>query len=94
MQVGENNIVDERTASVNLRNGKTAKVSWYLFRVPIKSYTSKVGNINDFNSIRFMRMYLTNFEKPVVLRFATLELARGEWRTYEQNLYNGEAPAV
>ncbi len=94
MQVGENYIVDQRIASVNLRNGQTPKVSWYLFRVPIKNYTSKVGNINDFNSIRFMRMYLTNFEKPVVLRFATLELARGEWRTYEQNLYNGEAPAV
>ena len=94
MQVGQNNIVDERTASVSLRNGKTANVSWYLFRVPINNYDGKVGNISDFNSIRFMRMYLTNFEKPVVLRFATLELSRGEWRNYEQNLYTGQAPSV
>lgn len=94
MQVGQNFIVDQRVASVTLRNGERPQVSWYLFRVPIKSYTSKVGSISDFNSIRFMRMYLTNFEKPVVLRFATLELARGEWRTYEQNLYAGQAPSV
>lgn len=94
MQVGQNNIVDQRTSSVSLRNGDKANVSWYLFRVPVKNYTGKVGSISDFNSIRFMRMYLTNFEKPVVLRFATLELSRGEWRSYEQNLYNGQAPSV
>ena len=86
MQVGQNDIVDSRTAQVTLRNGSKPQVNWYLFRVPIKSYTSKVGNISDFNSIRFMRLYLTNFEKPIILRFATLELARGEWRTYEQSL--------
>ena len=77
MVVGQNYIVDERKASVQLRNGQTANVSWYLFRVPVKEYESKVGSISDFNSIRFMRMYLTNFEEPIVLRFATLGLVRG-----------------
>lgn len=33
-----------------------------------------------------MRMFLTNFKKPIVLRFATLDLVRGEWRAYEQSL--------
>lgn len=94
MVVGQNYIVDERKASVQLRNGQTANVSWYLFRVPVKEYESKVGSISDFNSIRFMRMYLTNFEEPIVLRFATLGLVRGEWRSYEQNLYAGSAPSV
>lgn len=94
MVVGQNHIVDERRASVQLRNGKTETVSWYLFRVPVKEYDSKVGSISDFNSIRFMRMYLTNFENPIVLRFATLGLVRGEWRSYEQSLYTGSAPSV
>lgn len=31
-------------------------------------------------------MFLTNFKKPIVLRFATLDLVRGEWRSYEQSL--------
>ena len=41
-----------------------------------------------------MRMFLTNFRNPVVLRFATLNLVRGEWRNYEQALYTGQAPAT
>lgn len=95
MQVGRNYIVDQRTASVKLRNGKEAKnVNWYLFRIPISEYERKEGNINDFSSIRFMRVYLTNFEQPIVLRLATFDLVRADWRTYEQNLYSGQAPDV
>ncbi|MBN2764258.1 MAG: cell surface protein SprA, partial [Bacteroidales bacterium] len=47
-------------------------VTWYLFRVPVNEYESKVGNIDDFKSIRFMRMYLTGFQDPVIMRFAEL----------------------
>ena len=35
-----------------------------------------------------MRMFLTNFEKPIVMRFATFDLVRGTWRQYQQNLTN------
>lgn len=92
--VGKNYVVDKRHTSVPLRNGKTEEVDWYLFRIPVDQYQKKVGNINDFTSIRFIRMYLTDFEKPIVMRMATLDLVQGQWRTYEQSLYNGDAPAV
>ncbi|MBR2379592.1 MAG: cell surface protein SprA, partial [Paraprevotella sp.] len=92
--VGRNYIVDKRTASVKLRNGNTEEVNWYQFRVPVDEYQKKVGNINDFTSIRFMRMFLTNFELPIVLRFATLDLVKAEWRSYEQALYQGEMPTT
>ncbi len=93
--VGENFIVDKRvTMTPTLRNGDRDSVTWYQFRIPLKQKTgnvSKEGAISDFSSIRFMRMFLTNFREPVVLRFATLDLVRGEWRVYEQNL-NTAAP--
>ncbi len=91
LTVGRNYITDMRTSSVKLRNGNTENVNWYLFRVPLDEWESKVGSISDFTSIRFMRMFLTNFEEPVVLRFATLDLVYGDWRPYEQSLYQGEA---
>jgi len=47
-----------------------------------------VGGITDLTSVRFMRMFLTGFKHPIVLRFGTLDLVRGEWRVYEQNLDN------
>ena len=86
--VGQNYIVDKREAEPTLRNGSTDHVTWYQFRIPIKEYERRVGAINDFTSIRFMRMFLTGFQHPVVLRFGTLELVYGKWRIYEQNIDN------
>ena len=84
--VGENFIVDKRETTRTLRNGSRETVNWYQFRIPIREFTSRVGNITDFTSIRFMRMFLTGFERPVVLRFGSLDLVRGEWRVYQQQL--------
>jgi cell surface protein SprA len=92
LKVGQNYITDKRTASVRLRNGQTEEVTWYQFKVPVRSGEA-VGSIKDFKSIRFMRMFLTGFEKPIVLRFATLELVRGEWRTYTDALNNTQQGA-
>lgn len=86
--VGRNFIVDKRETSPTLRNGQPGHATWYQFRIPLDDFETRVGSINDFSSIRFMRMFLTDFQKPVVLRFATLDLVRGEWRTYEQPLDN------
>ncbi|MCH5178482.1 MAG: cell surface protein SprA [Prevotellaceae bacterium] len=86
MRVGAGYIVDHRAASVGLRNGNRENVDWYLFRIPLTSYIKKEGNISDFSSVRFMRMYMTDFEQPTILRFGTLELVRGEWRNYEHSL--------
>ena len=92
--VGRNFIVDSRKTSVKLRNGKQEEATWYEFRIPVDEFEKKVGNISDFSSIRFMRMYMTGFEEPVVLRFANLDLVRGEWRNYTQTLYTGDKPSV
>lgn len=94
LHVGSNYIVDERKYKAHLRNGNEEEVTWYQFRIPVDDYEKKVGSINDFSSIRFMRMYLTEFETPVVLRFASLDLVRGEWRNYTQALYTGNKPSV
>ena len=86
MVVGMNNIVDINESSVVLKNGRTERIKWYQFRVPIAKPTRRVGNVVDFKSIRFMRMYLTNFEEPIVCRFATVDLIRMDWRRYTKSL--------
>lgn len=83
--VGNNFIVDEKTTDVTLENGGTQKTKWYQFRIPIRSGTP-INGISDFNSIRFIRMFLTNFKMPVVLRFGELDLVRGDWRRYTKTL--------
>ncbi len=82
----DNYITDRRDSWVKLRNGDSITVRWYQFRIPLAECKEKVGSISDFTSIRFMRMFMTGFEKPIVLRFGSLDLVRGEWRQYKQSL--------
>lgn len=84
--VGNNHIVDKCEYSQTWRDNTKSTVTWYQFRIPIDEFESRQGNINDFSSIRFMRMFLTGFKKPIVLRFGTFDLVMGKWRTYDQPL--------
>ena len=77
MIIGENYITDMRAFDIDGVNHK-----WYLFRIPVADYEQKVGNIPDFKSIRFLRMFLTGFEDSVITRFAKLELVRNQWRRF------------
>lgn len=90
MRVGSNHIVDKRTTVTKTRNGEQQTTDWYLFRIPLDQPQKIVGNISDFSSVRFMRMFMADFAEAEVLRFATLNLVRGEWRVYEQGLTPGE----
>jgi len=87
MKVGENYITDVHHATgVRLPNGDITDVNWYQFKIPVQNPNKIVGNINNFQSIRFMRVFMKNWNGPVVLRFATFELVRGEWRRYANSL--------
>ena len=79
---GQNFIADIREAVVQVPNGQSRRVKWYQFRIPVREPSRVVGNIEGYSSIRFMRMFLKGFKDDIVLRFATLDLVRGEWRTY------------
>lgn len=94
MMVGKNNIVDEIVTEVEMADGTKSKVTWYQFKIPISSYSNRVGSINNFRSIRFARMYMTGFQKEMHLRFGTLELVRGEWKHYSKPLYNPNNPPM
>ncbi len=89
LEPGKNYIVDEKIDKKERKNGKETEVKWYHFRIPIRDFQSRVGAIQDFRSIRFMRMLMTQFREPAVLRFAELQLVRGEWRQYAFDISEG-----
>ncbi|MFD1553686.1 cell surface protein SprA [Putridiphycobacter roseus] len=84
--VGQNYITNSQV--VTKVDGGTE--TWYQFKIPINAPDKIVNNISDFRSIRFMRMYMKGFENPKILRFATLELIRGTWREFAEDLQTGE----
>ena len=94
LEVGRNYITDKQVSVVRTRNDSNQTVEWYQFKIPLADYERVVGSINDFSTIRFARMFMTGFKQTTHLRFATLELVRGEWRPYQFNLnQRGDAPA-
>ncbi|UOK43985.1 cell surface protein SprA [Flavobacterium enshiense] len=93
--IGQNYVVDTRVNdAVSIANG-TTKVRWVLYKVPILEATAAntVGSISDFRSIRFMRMFLTDFPEELTLRFGSLDLVRGEWRRYLSSMDNNDPDA-
>ena len=83
--VGSNFITDEINGV-----GPNGNSRWLQFKIPINSYSQKIGTIQDFKSIRFIRMFFNGFENEVICRFASMELVRGEWRRYLNNLSDNE----
>lgn len=85
LQVGQNYVIDkiEYTPS-----DSKEKVTWYQFRIPVRTPDSVVGNISGYKSIRFIRMYLTNFSNPIVLRMAQMQLVANQWRVYQPDNIN------
>lgn len=92
-EVGKNFITDivNTDVEVETANNGTQKINvrWLQFRIPVTDPEKIVGSIQDFKSIRFMRMFLRGFEDSVILRFAKLELVRGEWRKYNLSMRQG-----
>ncbi len=87
MQVGQNYITDIReVTNVELPNGGTTTARWIQFKIPVAKPQNTIGNITDFRSIRFMRMFMTGFSDQMTVRFGALDLVRGEWRRYTGTL--------
>ncbi|WP_420580564.1 cell surface protein SprA [Reichenbachiella sp.] len=76
LQVGKHNIVDKAVSD---------EATWYLFRIPINQPTRTVGEYTE-ESNRFIRMYMTGWQQPVVLRMAKMQLVASQWRKSVENL--------
>ena len=81
--VGQNYITDIVTGSGTRKDGSAIDVKWYQFKIPIKNPERAIGTIQDFKSIRFIRLFFHDFSERVICRLAKFGLVRSEWRKYE-----------
>ena len=80
LDVGSNYIIDKVTNNVNGDD-----VTWYQFRIPIREGFKVQGNNGrefGFKSIRFLRMYMTGWQEPVVLRLVQPQFVANQWRRF------------
>ncbi len=81
LDVGQKYIVDKISP-----DAYKGQVTWYLFRIPIRDFDSQVGDINGFKTIKYIRMIMSGFQQPIVLRMANFRSVGQRWRQYAGNL--------
>ncbi len=82
-------MTDKVVAAVSSTVNPDKKVTWYQFKIPVTDFTKQVGDIQDFKSIGYIRVFMKGFSKPIVMRFGKLDLTRGEWRRYQKGVAYG-----
>ncbi len=78
LEPGSNFVVDKVETPPVPAGNTTKEVTWYQFRVPIRSGTP-INGISNFQSINFMRMYMTGFSEEVILRMTEFQLISSQW---------------
>ena len=86
MMVGHNYIADQMETTTKLRNGNTETIKWYQFKIPVSEPERVIGDLSDMTSMQFIRLFMTGFQDTCIVRLATLELVKGEWRKYTESL--------
>jgi cell surface protein SprA len=75
------------TDTVTVQNEDGTESTWYRFKVPLDwAKRQAVNGIQDFRSIRFIRVFWKGFDTQTTFRFATFELGRNQWRRFQQGL--------
>ena len=91
MMLGQNFITDVRVGQSEAPDGGVQEVNWYQFKVPVSDFEDNI-DIEGFRSIRFMRMFLKGFSDTTILRFATLDLVRSDWRKFTNEIDDVSIP--
>ncbi|MGB0524166.1 MAG: cell surface protein SprA, partial [Flammeovirgaceae bacterium] len=98
LDIGSSFIVDKletRAPQVGGEDGDP--ITWYQFRIPIRTENkTNIGGIDGFKSIRYIRMFMTGWREPVVLRMVQFQLVSAQWRpvTEFSVAESGAGPAV
>ncbi|WP_277231006.1 cell surface protein SprA [Hymenobacter sp. YC55] len=95
LAVGSNYIVDKVTTS---DNPAKEEISWYQVRIPLRSnyrvQSAANGVQPNFKSIRFLRMVMTGWQNPVVLRLVQPQFIANQWRRYLGPIADPNVPTI
>lgn len=64
--------------------GSRPQDRWYQVRIPLEEFKRRVGDIEDFQNITYVRVWMSGYSQPFTLRFATLEFVGSQWQEAER----------
>ncbi|MCG8372638.1 MAG: cell surface protein SprA [Balneolales bacterium] len=69
----------EGTYIVDRLQGSEGFDTWYQIRIPLTDFKRKYGDIESFQNISHMRVWMSGYRSPFTLRFATFEFIGSQW---------------
>lgn len=87
------NIGSDSTYIVDKVDGGTQDKTWRLIRIPLNEFARKVGDINSFQNISYIRFWMSGYKEPFTMRFATFEFVGSQWREAENITESRNSPA-
>ncbi|MEX1010433.1 MAG: cell surface protein SprA [Balneolaceae bacterium] len=79
MQIG-----GEGTYIVDMVPGSRPQDRWYQVRIPLSEFERRVGDIQDFQNISYVRFWMSGYSEPLTLRFASFEFVGSQWQKAEE----------
>ncbi|MEO1021789.1 MAG: cell surface protein SprA [Bacteroidota bacterium] len=82
LEIGSPNtfIVDKSFEGLSSGGSARQDQTWYQIRIPINEFKRKIGSIEDFQNISYVRIWLSGYRQPFTIRFATFEFIGSQWR--------------
>ncbi len=87
------NIGSDSTFIVDKVDGGTQDRTWRLIRIPLNEFARKVGDINSFQNISYIRFWMSGYKEPFTMRFATFEFVGSQWREAKNITESRNSPA-
>ncbi|MEX2572740.1 MAG: cell surface protein SprA [Balneolaceae bacterium] len=74
---------EEGTFIVDRVSGTRQEDRWYQVRIPMDEFARQAGEIEDFQNISYVRIWMSGYSQPFTLRFATLDFVGSQWQHAE-----------
>ncbi|MEW6701760.1 MAG: cell surface protein SprA, partial [Bacteroidota bacterium] len=68
-----------RSVNKFIQAGGAGNGGWYLYRIPLKDFVSKIGN-PSFSVVEFIRFWVSGANQQVRLRFTEMNLVGNQWQ--------------
>ena len=65
-------------------SGSRQEDRWFQFRIPLDEFRRQIGEIENFQNITYIRIWMSGYRQPFTLRFAALEFVGSQWQQAEQ----------
>lgn len=76
LDIDQTFIIEKSVTPLDFTDGSSSYLTWYHFKIPVDQFNHSEGSFQNADQFESIRLYLTNFESPAVLRMTEFHLTK------------------